>query len=247
MSRMDSLHAPLPPAVRAGRMAWSIVVAGLFLALFIVPFLLFGDGMEQFARTLLTGPASDGLAMVAAGALLAGDAVLPTPSSVVATLLATKVGFWPAALVNAAALSVAAAAGYGLGRVGGTGLERVRRGLPPGFAAWVRRHGLVAVLLCRPVPVLSEASLVLAGAARADPRPLLVWCTVLQTALGFAYAFAGSGWGQGRVDATAIVSGAVLLPLVAATVAGLATLLSRQPPGRKSGAAAQPAPPAGAD
>lgn len=225
---MDRIHPSLPPAVRAGRIALAAATAGLFLALFIVPFLLFGDGMERFARAVLTGPASDWLVMLLAGGLLAGDAVLPTPSSVVATLLATRVGFWPAAAVNAVALSIAAAAGYGLGRAGGSGLERVRRGLPPGFAAWVRRHGLVAVLLCRPVPVLSEASLVLAGAAGANPRPLLVWCTVLQTALGFAYAFAGSGWGQGRVDATAIVTGAVLLPLAAALLAGATALLARR-------------------
>ncbi len=227
MSGMDSLHAPLPHTARAGRMALNVAAACLFLALFIVPFLLFGETLERLARSWLTGPASDGLAMLLAGGLLAGDAVLPTPSSVVATLLATKVGFWPAAIVNAVALSIAAAAGYGLGRAGGAGLERVRRGLPPGFADWVRRHGLVAVLLCRPVPVLSEASVVLAGAARADPGPLLVWCTVLQSALGLAYAFAGSGWGQGRVDAAAIVTGAVLLPLAAAAVVGLVALLSR--------------------
>lgn len=229
---MDSILPSPSPAARAGRIALAAAAAGLFLALFIVPFLLFGDGIERFAQAYLTGPASDWLVMLLAGGLLAGDAVLPTPSSVVATLLAARVGFWPAAAVNAAALSIAAAVGYGLGRAGGAGLERVRRGLPPGFAAWVRRHGLLAVLLCRPVPVLSEASLVLAGAAGADPRPLLVWCTALQTALGFAYAFAGSGWGQGRVDANAIVTGAVLLPLAAALVAGAAALLARRGDGK---------------
>ena len=227
---MNAMQAPPSLLARTGRLALAGAASCLFLAFFIVPFLLFGDAMEAFARTLLSGPASDGVAMGVAGVLLAGDAVLPTPSSVVATLLATKVGFWPAALVNAVALSLAAAVGYGLGRIGGAGLERVQRGLPPGFAAWVQRHGLVAVLLCRPVPVLSEASLVLAGAAGVSPRPLLIWCTVLQSALGLAYAFAGSGWGQGRVDPAAIVTGAILLPLAAAVVALLATLASR--PGR---------------
>lgn len=243
---MDTLpaspEAPSPqasPSMQAGRVVVVVVVTILFLLPFLVPFLIFGEALERFVRALLTGPAADWLAMLVAGVLLAGDAVLPTPSSVVATLLATKVGFWSAAVVNAVALSIAAAVGYALGRAGGAGLDRVRRGLPPGFAAWVRRHGLVAVLLCRPVPVLSEASLVLAGAARADARPLLIWCTVLQSALGLAYAYAGSGWGQGRIDATAIVTGAVLLPLGAAVVAGMVAFVARRRSAQATSSAAR--------
>lgn len=168
-------------------------VSVLFLSLFIVPFLLFGHSLEEFARSFLEKDGDDGIAMLIAGLLLAGDPVLPTPSSVVATLLAARTGFWPAALVNAISLSLACVIGFALGRGGDAALARTGRGLPPDFVDWIGRHGLVAVLLCRPVPVLAEASLIVAGAARHEPRRLLAWCCISQVFLGAAYAFVGSG------------------------------------------------------
>ena len=198
----------------------------LFLSCLIVPYLLFGAGIEAFVVSFFRNAANDGIVMVMAGALLASDPVLPIPSSVVATLLATKVGFWPAGLVNAVSLSLACVFAYALGRGGGAALDRMGRTLPPGFAAWTRRYGLVTVLLCRPVPVLAEASLILAGVAGHEPRRLLGWCSLTQVVLGFAYAFAGSGWGQGGWNTAAILSGSVGIPVVSA----LAVLVMVRPP-----------------
>lgn len=193
-------------------------ISVLFLFLFIIPFLLFGRSMEEFARSFLETDGNDGLAMLVAGALLAGDPVLPTPSSVIATLLAAKTGFWAAAIVNSVSLSLACVIGFALGRGGGAAMASVGHGLPSGFVDWVGRHGLVAVMLCRPVPVLAEASLILAGAARHEPQRLLTWCCLSQVVLGFTYAFAGSGWGQGGWNNAAILAGSVGIPLIAALV-----------------------------
>lgn len=187
-----------------------------FLSFFIVPFLLFGHSVELSARRFFIGGSGDGAAMVAAAILLGGDPVLPTPSSVVATLLAAKVGFVRAAIVNGAALSFACLFGYALGRGGGAVLARSGHGLPPRFADWVRRHGLVAVLLCRPVPVLAEASLMIAGATRHKPHLLLAACCATQMLLGMVYAYAGSGWGQGRWESVSVLAGAVLPPIIGA-------------------------------
>jgi uncharacterized membrane protein YdjX (TVP38/TMEM64 family) len=198
----------------------------VFLGVLIAPFLVFGVQLEQFAKHYLAGPGSDGLAMVIAGLLLAGDPVLPTPSSVVATLLAAKVGFVAAAITNAVALSLACVFGYWLGRGGGHALRRVGRELPPGLVQWIQRGGLVAVLLCRPVPVLAEASLILAGAAGHEPRRLLAWCCATQVLLGTAYAYAGSGWGHGEWQGVAVFAGSVLIPLGGAAVVAASMLLS---------------------
>lgn len=201
-------------------------IAMLFLGALIAPFLLFGAQFEVFARHLLAGPGSDGLAIAVAGLLLAGDPVLPTPSSLVATLLAAKVGFVAAAITNAASLSLACVLGYWLGRGGGHALRRVGRDLPPGLVRWIQRGGLMAVLLCRPVPVLAEASLILAGAAGHEPRRLLAWCCATQVLLGTAYAYAGSGWGHGEWHGAAVFAGSVLIPLGGAAIVGVSMLLS---------------------
>ncbi len=198
----------------------------LFLGLLLAPFLLFGAQLELFVTHYLAGPGSDGMAIALAGLLLAGDPVLPTPSSVVATLLAAKVGFVAAAITNAVALSLACVLGYWLGRGGGHALRRVGRELPPGLVQWIQRGGLVAVLLCRPVPVLAEASLMLAGAAGHEPRRLLAWCCATQVLLGTAYAYAGSGWGHGQWHGAAVFAGSVLIPLGGAAMVGVSMLLS---------------------
>ncbi len=219
---MASAAAP-PKWIRLARYGLFTV---LFLGLLIAPFLLFGAQLERFATQYLAGPGSDGLAMALAGLLLAGDPVLPTPSSVVATLLAAKVGFAAAAITNAFALSLACVFGYWLGRGGGRALHRVGRDLPPGLVRWIQHGGLVAVLLCRPVPVLAEASLILAGAAGHEPRRLLAWCCATQVLLGTAYAYAGSGWGDGQWHGAAVFAGSVLIPLGGAAVVGGSMLLA---------------------
>ncbi len=201
--------------IKAARMA---LYTALFLSLFIVPFLFFGASLEAYSVAFFTTDAQAEAAMAVSFVLLAGDPVLPTPSSVIATLLAGKVGFGMAALINAIALSLASVIGYGLGRSGGKALHRVGRGLPKGFVDWIERNGLIAVLLCRPVPVLSEASLVIAGAARYPARSLLIWCCVLQSLLGIAYAFAGSGWGRHEWDSVAVLAGSVGLPMAGAFI-----------------------------
>ncbi len=190
----------------------------LYLSLFIIPFVLFGNRFEEFTRVFLNGGNSDGAVTFVAALLLAGDPVLPTPSSVVATLLATRIGFVPATLVNGAALSAACLLGYAIGRFGAGAFARNGRRLPQGFVEWVERHGLVATLLCRPVPVLAEASLIMAGAAKHEPVRLLAWCCATQMALGAAYAFAGSGRGNGEWNSLAILVGSVGIPLLAAII-----------------------------
>lgn len=187
-----------------------------YLSLFIIPFILFGKQVEEFAQVFLTDNEKDGIVTLVAALLLAGDPILPTPSSVVATLLATRIGFVPAALVNGLSLSAACFVGYAIGRSGSEVFSKTGRHLPDGFVTWVQRHGLVATLLCRPVPVLAEASLILAGAARHEPWRLLAWCCSTQMILGAAYAFAGSGWGQGQWNSMAILFGSFGIPVIAA-------------------------------
>lgn len=204
-----------------------IAIGILYLSAFIVPFILFGGYFDAFAHAYISGSASDGIVSLVAGLLLAGDPVLPTPSSVVATLLAARIGFLPAAAVNGLALSAACWLGYAIGRGGGAALARTGRGLPAPFVAWVQRYGLVATLLCRPVPVLAEASLILAGAARHEPVRLLAWCSLTQIALGAAYAYAGSGWGEGEWDTAAVLAGSVGIPVAAALFVWLSVMLAQ--------------------
>ncbi len=216
-----------PPDGR--RPAKAVALAAAFASLFIVPFLLFGSSVERFSRGYFDGGHESWASMLMGGSLLAADPVLPVPSSIVATLLAARVGFAAAAITNAVALSLGCVFGYYLGRSGGWVWQRGGRTIPEGFARWVRRYGIAAVVLCRPVPILAEASLMIAGAAKVEIRPLLAWCVLTQVALGAAYAFAGSGWGNDRWDGWAVFAGAVALPALGGAVVLAFVVHSRRP------------------
>ncbi len=226
---------PPAPDRRRLRPARAFAWGALFASLFIVPFLLFGSRLEQFSRAFFDGGHESWAVVLVGGGLLASDPVLPVPSSIVATLLAARVGFTVGAVTNAIALSVGCLLGYYLGRAGGWAWQRSGRTIPEGFERWVSRYGVSAVVLCRPVPILAEASLMIAGATAVRVRPLLAWCVVTQVALGTAYAFAGSGWGDDRWNGWAVFTGAVLVPAIGGAVV-LALVMSgrRQPPPPRS-------------
>ncbi len=213
-----TLTAGTPESPARGRPLKIIALVCAFAGLFIVPFLLFGPWFEEATRAFFERGHQPGVMMAFAGVLLAADPVLPIPSSVIATLLAAEVGLVPAAITNSVALSLACVFGYYVGRSGGWAWERSGRTIPDGFAHWVRRYGIAAVLLCRPVPILAEASLMIAGAAQVKARPLLIACVLTQVALGTAYAFAGSGWGTDQWNGLAVFLGAIALPTLGGIV-----------------------------
>ena len=81
------------------------------------------------------------------------------------------------------------------------------------------RHGLWVLVLSRPVPVLAEATAVLAGLGAMPPGPLALTAGLSNLGLAALYAWVGSS-GRGELGLGALFGGAVLLP-------GLGLLLSR--------------------
>jgi uncharacterized membrane protein YdjX (TVP38/TMEM64 family) len=163
----------------------------LLLSLVLIPFFLFGDRFGDQAAALAAGGRS--AIALGGGALLALDIVLPIPSSLLAAAIGAALGPWLGTLVNAFGLSAGCALGLALGR-SGSPLARAILG-PDLFARFARasaRHGIVAILVCRAVPVLGEASIVAAGAGRAPLGPALAAAAAANACLGAAYAFAGA-------------------------------------------------------
>jgi uncharacterized membrane protein YdjX (TVP38/TMEM64 family) len=206
------------------RRYWS-VVAGL-LALFTVLFL----AVEALGVPLLTdpGPWLDADAVPAATVgvgLLVVDVVLPVPSSLV--MIAHGAAFGPliGTVLSLAGSLGAALLGFGLGRRGGAALDRL---VSPGERrradALLDRWGLLAVLVTRPVPLLAETTVILAGTSR------LGWGrTALAAALGslpaaLLYALAGSV-AAGLANPVAVFA---LVLLLAGATWGLGTLIERR-------------------
>lgn len=173
---------------------WVLFAAAL-LALVLVPFAIWGGAIENWTAGFIDGARSRPvIAAAVLGGLLAADILLPVPSSLVSTACGMLLGFLPGLLVSVAGMTVSSFAGYAIGRWGGRGLlahsvggEDLAR-----FDEWNRRFGDWAVVACRPVPVLAEASVLVAGAARVPAGRYVAMVSLSNLAVSAVYAAAGA-------------------------------------------------------
>lgn len=205
---------------------WAAVAATV-VVLCALPFVVLGGAVDRWTEAALgslTGPVGV-VALVVA--LLAMDTVLPVPSSILATAAGHRLGFAGASAAIAAGLCAGNLVGYLVGRLAGAhtverlvGPEQLARAR----ALATRRPGLVALAVTRPVPILSEATILLAGTARTPAASTLTVCALANAGIAMAYAWTGSAaHGQGALPLA--LAGSVGLPALAllgtVTVVGL--------------------------
>jgi uncharacterized membrane protein YdjX (TVP38/TMEM64 family) len=205
---------------------WTLLT-GLVLALILIPFALWEQPITAFATRLLAPTAGRAALAAIVIVLLASDVLLPIPSSFVSAGAVSLLGAVQGGLTIALGMTAAAWLGYWLGRYGGEPLARRMAG--PSELERARRmmdrYGSWVVLVCRGVPVLAEASTLLAGATRTS-----VWTFALVTTLGnvglsAAYALIGLLNLSGAWALLAPFAFGILVP-------GLAMLLLRPLTGR---------------
>jgi uncharacterized membrane protein YdjX (TVP38/TMEM64 family) len=186
---------------------------GLLLAAILVPFFLFGEGLEAAARGFLEAHPPGWQVALVLGGLLAGDIFLPVPSSLVNTATGALLGFFRGTATSWAGMMVACVVGYQIGaRAGESALRRmVGESEVARLSRLAERHGHWFLLISRAVPVLAEASVVFAGASRMSRRSFLT-VTALAN-LGISATYAAVGASAARVGSFLLLfAGMVLLP-----------------------------------
>jgi uncharacterized membrane protein YdjX (TVP38/TMEM64 family) len=178
----------LPNAYR-----WGLVAAAL-LALVLVPLALFGRQLDAAVAPWLASASSEAFALGSA-ALLAADFALPVPSSVVATAAGARLGPELGTFVVFAGLQLGCALGWAVGR--GIGSPAIDRLVDAPAQERARRWmsgpgGLIFVAACRAVPVLAEATTLLAGSMRLPFARFFAVTAAANAGLGFLYAGAGA-------------------------------------------------------
>jgi uncharacterized membrane protein YdjX (TVP38/TMEM64 family) len=187
------------------------LLLGGFLVLFLA---LFGAAMAlglpvEDARPWM-GRGGAGAAAVGV-TLLVVDVALPVPSSGVMLLHGMLFGLWVGAALSLAGSLGAAAVGFALGRAGN---GRIRRLVTPEehdrAGRLLARWGALAIVASRPVPMLAETVMILAGAS---PMP---WGRAMLAALAgtvpAALAYAAVGATAASLQAgTAVFGGVVLI------------------------------------
>jgi uncharacterized membrane protein YdjX (TVP38/TMEM64 family) len=214
---MSTRHEQLSSTLAPSRVlrGWASF-CGLLLAAILIPFALFGEQLERALGHLLQTPPPAWQAGLLLGALLAGDIVLPLPSSLLNTAAGALVGFWGGLACSWTGMMVGSAVGYLLGaRAGAATLRRLAGEAELArVARAAERYGHWFLLLFRGVPVLAEASVVFAGLSRMPWRRFLALCALANLAISASYAAVGAR----AMEAGSFLwlfAGLVLLPALA--------------------------------
>ena len=213
---------------RGGYLLVTAVLAGTTL-------LLFGL-VEEAALPVLTDPvpgmrrAGAWAALIGVG-LLAGDVLLPVPSSLVMIAHGAVFGVLPGAVLSMLGGAGATLLGFVLGRRGRGVVARVTTSSQRRRAdRLLTRWGVLAVVVSRPVPVLAETVAVLAGTSSMRWYVATGAGVLGSVVPAFLYAAAGAS-GSGAVGALLLVA------LVAglALAVGVVLTVTRSPVWRRPG------------
>ena len=198
-----------------------ILLAALLLAIILVPFFLFEDGMNAWVASRLQAGTPPVVTAAMIVCLLALDVFLPVPSSIVSTAAGALLGFTAGMAASTMGMTLGCMLGYWCGRR--FGLPVVRRFVSERDLSEVTgqfcRGAEWALATTRPVPVLAEASALVAGLSTVP-----FWKYMLITSL----ANAGISAVYCAVGANALHSGSFLYAFLGAiALPGVAMLLSR--------------------
>jgi uncharacterized membrane protein YdjX (TVP38/TMEM64 family) len=170
-----------------------LALIGLVLALILVPFALWEEPISRWLVHVLRPSGGRLLLSGMILLILASDVLLPIPSSFISAAAVSLLGALEGGLTVALGMTLGAWLGYAIGRWGGEPLARRVAGAGELERArrMMERHGSWVVLLSRGVPVLAEASTLLAGATRLDPWRFAGVTALGNVGLAAAYAMIG--------------------------------------------------------
>lgn len=179
-----------------------LVAVAIALAVFFTVCFLLADRLglaeprlwEEWIRGVQQSTGSTVLVAVAIAGLLIVDLVLPVPSSVVMSVSGMLLGPLWGGLVSFVGAMAAACIGFWACRLGGSGA--FQRFVEPGevgrTAEWFRRYGVIAIVVSRPIPMLTEILSCLAGLTTLPFRTFLLAAVLGTLPISFVYSVVGS-------------------------------------------------------
>lgn len=171
-------------------LSFSGLILGTFLLVFVFAEAIgfnFIEQVEQMDDMLLPLAALLGLA------LLAGDVFLPVPASLIMIAFGSLFGLAGGAALSLVGGVLAAVLGYYLGRLGKARFAKWfgQAALDEGGKLF-EKHGLWAVIVSRPIPLISETIAVVAGSADYNFRRMLLGSFLGTLPAAIIYAWAGA-------------------------------------------------------
>ena len=144
--------------------------------------------MTWWSLRWVSGEAQLSWIFAAVVALLAADVVLPVPSSLVSTAAGAALGFTVGTVASILGMTLCSQLGYTLGRrLGVPIVSRIVSSDALAIASQrLANRAISALVIMRPVPVLAEASVVMAGVLGVNPARFFL--TTLLANIGISLA-----------------------------------------------------------
>jgi uncharacterized membrane protein YdjX (TVP38/TMEM64 family) len=192
---------------------WALIAA-LLLAVIVAPFIAFESALTNFTDQSLRDARSSYAIFALVITSLMLDVLLPIPSSAVAIASGSLQGPVLGLVSNWLGLSLGSLFGYTLGRhggraigqrlVGSQGLDRAHQ--------FAENYGAVAVALCRPLPILAEASVIVMGMSKMHFGRFVWVSSASNVAIAAVYSLTGA-WVMQEGSPWLVVVVSILAPL----------------------------------
>ena len=168
------------------------VIPCAIVALIVILFFWIGDDAIAGPGVTTLGTTSRTLAALWIAGVLAIDIWLPVPSSLVLVAAGTILGRGVGAAAGTAGLTLGCVVGYVSARLGARAVSAVARDDLDWLAAAMTRHGALLLVICRPIPVLAEASVLVAGLTRFDAARFVMITMLANIGIASLYAILGA-------------------------------------------------------
>jgi 3-dehydroquinate synthase len=161
--------------------------------LIIIPFCLWGEAIDAWFHSMAEADTTTrGILATTLFSALAFDIFLPVPSSLASTLCGAFFGWIGGFLLSFGAMTMSCIIGWAVGQCfTPLALRLVGTTEFPRLQSLLQRHGIIILLALRTVPVLAEASVLLAGIAKVPFRKCMPILLAGNAAVSLAYVYAG--------------------------------------------------------
>lgn len=193
---------------------WALFLV-VILLIILIPFLIFNQSIENWTNYFLKSSPPKLLMGLVIGGLLSIDILVPVPSSIVSISGGYFLGFMAGTLISFAGMTVNCIVGYHLGAklgnpvlkklIGAAELSKLEK-LQNNYGDWI-------IIISRAVPVLAEASILVAGIGSMSLNRFVL--LILLSNLGISMVYAAIGAYSAHINSFLMAfAGAIILPAV---------------------------------
>lgn len=197
------------------RFKWALLALAILL-LILIPFLIFGESIENWIKYFLESSPPELLVGMIIGVFLSIDILVPVPSSIVSTAGGYFLGFVLGTFVSFAGMTFSCIIGYFLGVKFGNPISKRLIGAEElsKLEKLQNKYGDLIIIISRAVPVLAEASVLTAGIGRMHINRFILLILLSNLGISMAYSFIGA-YSTHINSFLMAFAGAIILPAIA--------------------------------